>query len=68
MREASGRMINALYGVHAIIEEKSGRPLTEKVLPYRLVPDLLITQSSWTIREATSEVCLPGPEPAYAAQ
>jgi hypothetical protein len=63
MREAGARMINALYAVHAIIEEESGRSLVEKVLPYSLVPDWLITPTGWTVREVTSEVCLPGREP-----
>jgi hypothetical protein len=63
MREASERMINGLYGVHALIEEVSDRSLVDKVLPYALVPDLLVTPTDWTIREVTGEVCLPGREP-----
>jgi hypothetical protein len=63
MRETSERMINGLYGVHALIEEMSDRSLVDKVLPYALVPDLLVTPTDWTIREVTSEVCLPGREP-----
>jgi len=63
MREASERMINGLYSVHALLEEVSDRSLVDKVLPYALVPDLLVTPNDWTIREVTSEVCLPGREP-----
>lgn len=63
MREATERMINALHGLHAIIEEDSDRSLVQRVLPYRLVPDLLITPHAWTIHEASSEVWLPGAEP-----
>jgi hypothetical protein len=56
-------MINGLYSVHALLEEVSDRSLVDKVLPYALVPDLLVTPNDWTIREVTSEVCLPGREP-----
>lgn len=63
IRTTAGRLATAMLVVDTLVRERGKLTWPERVLPFHLVPDLLITPSGWTLNECTREVWLPGPEP-----
>jgi hypothetical protein len=53
-------LAQSILTVSALIHEKNERTWVERVLPFNLVPDLLVTPTGWSLDEQTRQVWLPG--------
>jgi len=62
VRTTAGRLAQGILAVFGLIHEKSERTWAERVLPFNLVPDLLVTPTGWSLDERTRPVWLPGAE------
>ncbi len=62
IRTIAGRLAQGLFVVFGLIHERSERTWAERVLPFNLVPDLLVTPTGWSLDERTRQVWLPGVE------
>jgi len=62
VRTTAGRLAQGIFAVFGLIHEKSERTWAERVLPFNLVPDLLVTPTGWSLDEQTRQVWLPGAE------
>ena len=59
MRTTAGRLAQGLLVASELIHERSERTWAERVLPFHLVPELLVTPTGWTLDERTHQVWLP---------
>ena len=62
VRTTAGRLAQGILGVCGLIREQSERTWVERVLPFNLVPDMLVTPLGWSLDERTRPVWLPGAE------
>ena len=62
IRTTAGRMAQGILAVFGLIHERSERTWAERVLPFNLVPDLLVTPTNWSLDERTRQVWLPSVE------
>jgi len=62
IRTTANRLAQGILAISALIDEKSERSWSERVLPFNLAPDLLVTPTDWSLDQQTRQVCLPGPE------
>jgi hypothetical protein len=62
VRTTAGRLAQGLLAVFGLIHEKSERTWVERVLPFNLVPDLLVTPTGWSLDQQTRQAWLPGAE------
>jgi len=62
VRTTAGRLAQGILAVFGLIHEKSERTWAERVLPFNLVPGLLVTPTGWSLDEQTRPVWLPGAE------
>jgi hypothetical protein len=62
IRMTAGRLAQGILVVSGFIHENSERTWVEQVLPFNLLPDLLVTPTNWSLDEKTCQVLLPGPE------
>jgi hypothetical protein len=60
IRTTAGRLAQGVLAVFALIHEESERTWPERVLPFNLVPDWLVTPAGWSLDEQTCQVRLPG--------
>lgn len=58
----ASQLCRGILAVFALIHERSKRSWPERVLPFNLVPDLLVTPTGWSLKERTCQVWLPGVE------
>lgn len=62
VRTTAERLAQGVLAVFELIHEQSERTWSEQVLPFHLVPELLVTPHEWSLDEQTREVRLLGPE------
>jgi hypothetical protein len=62
IRTTADRMAQGILAIFGLIHERSERTWAERVLPFNLVPELLVTPSDWSLDERTRQVWLPGVE------
>jgi len=57
-------MAQGILAIFGLIHERGNRCSlgAERVLPFNLVPDLLVTPTGWSLDEQTRQVRLPGGE------
>ncbi len=57
-------MAQGILAIFGLIHERGNRCSlgAERVLPFNLVPDLLVTPTGWSLDEQTRQVWVPGGE------